>query len=82
MTLCAGHELHVTKQLLDAATLCGLQQGAPDSHVLICCRVVLWELPQLSREGPQGLADGIASFGEKGPWVAERILAVSHLGIG
>ena len=28
------------------------------------------------------MADGIASFGEKGPRVAERILAVSHLDIG
>ena len=78
LTLCAGNELHVTKQLLDTATVCGLAQDARDAYLLICARMVLWKLPPAVRDP---LANGIMSFGDKhGPWVAERIVAVPHLG--
>ena len=45
LTLCAGNELHVTKQLLDIATVCGLVQDARDAYLLICARMVLCKLP-------------------------------------
>jgi hypothetical protein len=77
LTLCAAQEIFLTKQLLAMATVCGVAQDARDAYLLICVRMVLWKLPAACRNP---MPDGIQSFGERGPWVVERILSTSPLG--
>jgi hypothetical protein len=78
LRLCAGNEVVVTKLLLDSACVAGISQDAREAHLLVCCRMVLWRLPQ---EAKNPLADGVKDVlpGGKGPWVAERILGVETL---
>ena len=80
VSVCAGVEKFITRILLRHAALVALQQDGRDPWLLIMSRMVLWRVPQASREGCMRAMRSVLPGGGP-PWTAERVLLAHRFGV-
>lgn len=81
VSICAGREMVANRVLLRDCTVWGLGQDGRDSALLVAARMVMWRLPGSMRGClPNGVTPLLpASFGNRGPWIVERVLGCGVL---